>query len=302
MMRLQPKLFGACLLVAVGTVVGGRSHAAEPLAVNDIRGSAGERTTNFRPSPPAPRDIGAQHPLLSVLQYARKEQAYLRQNVHDFNCRLVKRERIDGILSDYHHVDMFVREEVRDGNRITSPLSIYLRFVGPSSVAGRRVLYIEGQNDGKMLVRNGGRHFDYVVAQIDPEGHAAMQESLVPITQTGLNRVLQHMVKILELHALADPSGENTQVERIEGAKINQRSCNVVRILHPSKQPGLEFHVANVFIDVELHVPMRVDFSDWPKRAGQTPPLLAEYTYTNLKLNPNLPNSTFDPARLRGNR
>ena len=71
---------------------------------------------------------------------------------------------------------------------MVQPLSIYLRFLAPANVAGRKVLYVAGQNDGKMLVRNGGRHFDYVLAKIEPWGEAAQKESLVPITETGFNR------------------------------------------------------------------------------------------------------------------
>jgi hypothetical protein len=290
-----PLIVGAFFTLVV------RQAGAEPLAAKSSSQPA-ERTANYRPVSPAPQVTSAHHPLLPVLQYARQEQAYLLQTVHDFTCRLVKRERIDGILQDYQHIDMLVREEVRESDRVVRPLCIFLRFVGPASVAGRRVLYVEGQNDGKMLVRNGGRHFDYVVAQLDPNGRTAQQESLVPITETGLNRVLQHMIEILERHMQADPSGANTAVERLEGAKINKRPCSVVHIVHANRESGLEFHVANVFIDVELHVPVRVDFSDWPKRAGQTPPLLAEFTYTDLKLNVNLSDSAFDVARLRGNR
>jgi hypothetical protein len=303
-MLLLPRPGCLCLLTFLGFFIAGeRQVAAQTVAANDSALNKGApRTTNYRPSSPTPGTLLPGHPLTPVLQYARQEQAYLQQTVHDFTCRLAKRERIDGILQDYQYVDMRVREEIRDGDRLVRPLSIYLKFIGPASVAGRRVLFVEGQNDGKMLVRNGGRHFDYVVAQIDPDGRAAQAESLVPITQTGFNRVLRHMIEILERHAQADPSGENTKVERISGAKINHRPCNVVRILHPAKENGLEFHVANVFIDVELHLPVRVDFSDWPRRAGQPPPLLAEYTYSDLKLNVNLPDSAFDPAQLRGSR
>src|SRR5262249_39502047 len=160
--------------------------------------------------------------------------------------------RIDGILQDNQFIDMRVREEVRVGDRVERPMSIFLHFRGPKSLAGRKVLYTSGQNDGKMLVRNGGRHFNYVVAQIDPEGRTAQQESLVPITESGFNRALAQMIGVLERHVQTDPSGENTQVEQLSGAKLNKRPCTVIHIVHPRKQAGLQFHVANVFVDDEL--------------------------------------------------
>ncbi len=259
------------------------------------------RTSN-RPPAPDLSAVVAGHPLLGVIDYARKERQYLRRTLRDFTCRLIKRERIDSFLQDYQYIDMWVREEVRDGPRVVVPLSIYMQFLAPRKIAGRRVLYVDGRNDGKMLVRNGGRHFDYVVVDIDPYGETAMDESSVPITQIGLNQILVQMIAVLERHMASDPSGANTEVRQIKGAKLNDRPASVIRITHATKQPGLEFHIANVFVDRELHVPVRVDYSDWPTRPGQPPPLIAEYTYTNLKVNVGLTDAAFSPRRLRSGK
>lgn len=277
--------------------------AAEPVRAKGTGATVDQQlTSRSRPETAPLANNPAEHPLHSVIEYARGEQDYLRQTLRDFSCRLVKRERIEGFLQDYQYINMWVREEARQGDPVVRPMSIYLEFLGPQKVAGRRVLFIEGENDGKMMVRNGGKHFDYVTVNIEPDGESAREESLVPITQSGFNRILAQMIDVLERHRRADPSGANTQVKRIVGAKINKRPSSVIRIVHPRKQPGLEFHEANVFVDDELRVPVRVDFSLWPTRANQKPPLAAEYTYTELKLNPNLPDSTFSPARLKSSR
>ncbi len=241
-----------------------------------------------------------QHPLDGVLAFARERQVFLDETVRDFTCRLIKRERIDGFLQDYQYIDMRVRESVRRDEKLHSPLSISLSFVAPPSVAGRRVIFVEGQNDGKMLVRNGGKHFDYVVVRVDPNSDVARDESLVPITESGFKNILGHMIKVLEQHSKIDPTGENTHVRTIKGAKVDKRLCTVTRIEHPTKESGLQFHQASVFIDDELGVPVRVEFSDWPRREGQPAPLLAEYTYTDLKLNVQLPDSEFRAANLKG--
>ena len=107
------------------------------------------------------------------------------------------------------------------------------------------------------------------------------------------------MIHVLKLHTRTDPA-EILRVHRIAGAKLNHRSCTVIRVVHPAKQDGLQFHEANVFVDDQLHVPVRVDFSDWPARyRDPSPRLIAEYTYTNLQLNVDLADIAFDPARLR---
>ena len=289
-------LLGA--LVASQHVIAAEQPAAKDLAaVNEPA-----RVTTLRPAAASRSAITATHPLAPILEYARAEQLRLSETLRDFTCRLVKRERIDGILQDHQFIDMRVREEVRQGDRVVRPMSIYLQFLGPASVAGRKVLYVAGQNEGKMLVRNGGKHFDYVVAKIDPRGESARKESLVPITESGFNRVLAQMIEILERHARLDPGGDNTKVQRIAGTKLNGRPCTVIRIVHPTKQEGMAFHLANVFIDDELRVPLRVDSADWPHRPNAPGAVLSEYTYTNLKLNVNLGDAEFSSSLVRGNR
>jgi hypothetical protein len=256
--------------------------------------STTSRVSHYRPDAAATKQ-----PLTAVIDYARREQQYMNRTVRDFTCRLVKRERINGVLQEMHFVDMEVREAQSDGGQLVQPLSIYLHFLAPKNVVDRRIIFVEGANQGKILVRNGGKHFDYVVAEIDPQSDAARDETLVPVTDIGFNRLLGKMIEVLQKHQQIDVSGSNSHTERISGAKINNRTCTVIRITHPRPMNGLEFHVANVFVDDDLHAPVRVDYSDFPKTAGGKAPLIAEYTYTNLQLNVDLPNSEFSPARLR---
>lgn len=239
------------------------------------------------------------HPLDWVIKYAREEQAWLRQSVRDFTCRLVKRERINDELQDFQYIDMRVREEVSSDGRVVQPLSVFLEFIGPAEKAGRRVLFVGGRHDNRMLIRKGGKRFAYVVIDLDPNGESARQESVVPITQVGFPQMLGRTLLILERDMLLDPSGTNTKTEHIANATINGRKCDVVRVEHPQRREGLEFHRADVFIDNALQVPVRTDIYDWPKQSGEPLPVLAEYTYTDLKLNVGLDDAAFDQAALR---
>jgi hypothetical protein len=258
-------------------------------------------SANYRSDSTARRAISAKHPLAPVLKYARDEQAYLKSAVQDFSCRLVKRERIDGRLQKYQYIDMEVREGQSQDGKVVQPLSVYLSFAGPPVVAGRKVLYVEGQHEGKMLVRKGGPRLSSAVLKLDPKGGNALSESLLPITEAGFTPMLGQLVAVLEMHAAADPTGANTQVEWFSHAKIEERPCDAVRIVHAKEQPGLAFYMANVFVDTELNVPVRIAAYGWPEKTGDQPPVLAEYTYTDLRLNVNLDDGAFDPERLKTN-
>lgn len=289
-------------IAAALVMLGLSASRAQPPDAAGHQVSSSPHVSQLRPSPEEPAATISRHPLEAVIQYARREQNYLKQSVNDFTCRLVKRELIGGFLQDMQYIDMQVREELVADGRLVRPLSIYMHFLGPKLVAGRRVIYVKGQNEGKMLVRNGGRHFDYVIVRLDPDGENAREETLVPITQIGFTQLLSQMIAVLERHQKADPTGGNSLTERIAGAKIENRPCTVIRVTHPQPAKGLEFHVANVFVDNELHAPIRVDYSGWPKYPRGPAPLIAEYTYTDLKLNVNLPDAAFGRSRLRSQR
>ncbi len=246
--------------------------------------------------------VVADHPLSAALDDLRKELDFLRREVHDFTCRVVKRERINGLLQEYQYIDMWVREETRDQGVVVSPLAVYMEFRGPSDFAGRRALFVEGQNDGKVLVRKGGDRFAYVVTEISPDGPSARTESLLPITQSGFSPMLAALIEVLEQHAAADPSGQNTKVERIAGAKLNDRACDVIKVTHPQRQDNLSFHAISIFIDTELRVPVRIAKLDWPAEPEEAPPVIAEYNYTKLKINVGLSEEMFDARLLKAKR
>jgi hypothetical protein len=291
----------AVLLTLSGTVSGLRGvHAQQAGAVATTPASATSATPveAFRPAVTGPRPV-ADHPLSRVLKFAHEERAYLQQTVRDFTCRVTKRERIDGELQDHYFIDMRVREQTSTGGQETQPLSVFLEFLGPSHIEGRRALYVAGQNDNKLLVRKGGRRFGYVVMGVDPFGESVKRESLMPINEIGFSHLLDRTIRTLQQDVVADPSGDNTIVEHITTATINGRPCQMLRITHPQRRDGLQFYSASMSIDSELHVPVRFDVYDWPETPGQEPPLTAEFTYTNVTLNPNLDDATFAPAILR---
>jgi hypothetical protein len=273
-----------------------QSESRKPRTANF--GSSAAVSPSTVPRAVTPPLIPATHPLARVLKFAREEQSYLRRAVRDSTCRLVKRERIEGTLQDYQYIDMRVVEEISQGETVVSPLKVSLAYLAPADVAGRKVVYVGGENDGKLLVRNGGRRFRNAIVKIDPFGEVARSESLIPITEIGFGRMLDRMIDLLAAHAEADPIATNTEVQFFKHAKIDDRPCDGIRITHPVRHKGLHFHLANVYVDTELHVPVRIDVCDWPENAGGEPSLLAEYTYTNLQLNVGLSPELFERSAL----
>jgi hypothetical protein len=156
-----------------------------------------------------------------------------------------------------------------------------LKVLAPKRIAGREVLYVEGENDGKALVRKGGRRASYVTLHLEPTGRMAMRDNLYPVTAFGMENLL---VRLLEVAQDDLAHGECT-VKTIRGAKIDGRGCTAYEVTHPIRRDYFRFHMARVFIDDELNLPVRFAAYMWPEAAGEPPLLNEEFTFRKLQLN-----------------
>jgi len=225
-----------------------------------------------------------QHPLHKPLQLAREVRDHIRHNVRDYSCVLVKRERVQGRLRKHEYIFAKVRHE-QPGQSTPIPFGVYLKFLGPSSVEGREVLFVHGENDNQLIVRNGGKRFAYVVVPLDPLGETAMQGNRYPITEIGFLRLADRLIELAEHNIEADGELRDCQVQLYENSRIDDRPCRCMEVKYPLRREGLQFHLARVFIDTELQVPVRYEAYEWPEETGAEPPLMEEYTYTRLQLN-----------------
>ncbi|MCC9657331.1 DUF1571 domain-containing protein [Rhodopirellula halodulae] len=244
--------------------------------------------------------IAKEHPLGWALAFAHSHAEYIEANIRDYTCKLIKRERIDGELQSPQMMEVAVRCEQTGESGEAMPLSVFLRYHAPRSVRDRRVLFIDGENDGKAWVRKGGGFMKSLVVSIDPNSRQAKEQSNYPITHIGFDKIIQRLIELIELDMERDPSGDRTEVTYYRNAKVMGRPATHIEIVHPSKDGGFDFHRANAYIDDELHVPIRLEVYDWPATDDDTSELMEEYTYADLKLNVDLVDGSFAESRLKG--
>ena len=149
------------------------------------------------------------HPLDPALEMARKSLDHIEQNVRDYTCIIVKRERIDGEMQDYQFMAVKARMAQGEGQQRV-PFAVHITYAKPAKVAGRAVEYIEGENDDKMLVRlrKGGFTF-----RINLDSPRALEESTIPITDLSFDKMLSDAVAHLQSIMKADPQGQNTEAD-----------------------------------------------------------------------------------------
>ncbi len=242
----------------------------------------------------------AEHPLAETVRYATSLSAYIRANVRDYACRLVKRERINGKLQAHQFAHMKVRCEQSYEDGSAQPLSVFMQFVAPKTIKDRRVLYVANQNDGQVLVRKGGSLMKHIKLKVDPFGPQSLSESRKPITDIGLDKILDQVAQQAKTDIDRDPTAANTQVSYIRNEVVNNRPCSQIRIVHPQPGNGLESHITSLYLDDELQVPVRFVVSGWPDREGDEPPVNEEYNYIDLRLNVGLTDADFSEQLLDG--
>ena len=228
------------------------------------------------------------HPLDPALTMARKGLEYSTNQVRDYTATLVKRERVEGELQPYEYIFLKVRNP-----KPQVPFSVYMYFLKPVEAKGREVIYVAGKNENKMLVHEGGGGIKGALPnlELDPSGFLAMKGQRYPVTEVGVENLMRQLVQ----RGNRDRAAGTCKVQFRKGAKINGRVCTLLQVTHPEKRAPYDFHIAQIFVDDELGMPIRYAAYDWPESRDARPELIEEYTYLNLKINAGLKEIDFDP-------
>ncbi|MEN6407307.1 MAG: DUF1571 domain-containing protein [Thermoguttaceae bacterium] len=228
----------------------------------------------------APGQAG-EHPLMPVLRWAYSGIGNV-EKIQDYSATVAKRERIAGKVGEYEYMFVKLRQH---------PFSVYMYFLGPPAIKGQEVLYVEGQNDNNMWAHTVGvKNTLFGTVSIKPDGPVAMRGQRYPLTELGILNLTRRLVEVGE----QDVNFGECDVKFYEGAKINNRVCTCIEVVHPVPRRNFRYHLARIFVDKELNLPIRYESYDWPKEKGGAPELLEEYTYLNLKLNNGFTNADFD--------
>jgi hypothetical protein len=237
---------------------------------------------------PNPVGNAKEHPLDPALKIARDCLKYVHEKVYDYECILIKRERVGNTLNDQEWMFAKVRNRKVDEK---IPLSVYLRFLKPESVKGQECLWVEGKNNGKLIGHQGGRLGGLTPSiWLDPVGPIAMRGNRYPITEMGVENLV---MKLIEKGERDRKQGE-CEVKFYEDAKINKRPCLLIEVKHPVQRDYFDFHIAQIYLDKELNVPVRYAAYTWPEAEGGEPLLLEEYTYVNVKVNVGFTDADFN--------
>lgn len=231
-----------------------------------------------------------EHPLDPALKIANEGRDRIRREIKDYSATLIKRERIDDTLHDYEFMSIKVRNRKLDDKKLTVPFAVYLKFQKPKAIEGREVIWVEGKNNGKLVAHEGG-YKNVLTVRLDPRGTIAMIGQRYPITEIGVENLVNRLIEKGE----RDRKRDECEVQFYPQAKVGDRPCTLIEVRHPHRRAHFDFSLAQVFIDQELGIPIRYAAYQWPESAGKEPLLEEEYTYQDIKLNVGLTERDFDP-------
>ena len=225
-----------------------------------------------------------EHPLVPVIRWAERERPGIVA-IKDYTAIMQKQENIGGEVQEAQVMEVKIRHE---------PFSVYLKFRYPQKMNGQQAIYVRGQNDNKLIGHGTGLEKKFGTQKLDPEGWIAMRGNKYPITEIG---ILNLTDKLLDVGYKDSKFGE-CEVTYTEGVKIGKddsaRECTMIQVIHPVPRQNFIFHVARIYVDKALNLPIRYESYDWPRKEGETPKLIEAYTYLNLQLNVGLTDADFD--------
>lgn len=230
----------------------------------------------------APGAQAPANPLQSAIDWAQMSLAVCNQ-IRDYTFTFVKREQINGKLTDYEAMTMKIRQQ---------PFSVYIYTLGPKQPKGQEVIYVEGQNNNKVVVHvTGFRHKLIGMLSLDPNAPELLEGNRYGPTSAGMKNMLTTLLAAYH----ESMKGGECGVRIIPGAKVDNRNCTCVEVTSLQQLPNHPFQMSRMFYDDETRLPIRFELYGWPTQAGGQPPLVEEYTYRDVRVNVGLTNADFDP-------
>lgn len=203
------------------------------------------------------------------------------QNVRDYECRLVKRERVNGTLLPERVMRMKVRNK---------PFSVYMRGESPVADKGMEICYVEGRNQGMMRVHPAGIQGTLGFWSVDPHDPRAFEKNRHCITEAGLAHLLESTARYWEMERRV-----NKTLVHITDEELGGHACTRIETIHPNRNAGSFYGFRCVlWLDKATHLPIGAETYDWPRRGGtEGGDLLESYRFLDLRCNIGLSDDTF---------
>ena len=222
-------------------------------------------------------EAGSSHVLMPVFKLALAGLEAVAK-IKDYEALFIRKELVDGAIVS-SQITIKLRQE---------PFSVYLKFIEPN--AGREVIYVEGKNDGKLLVHETGIASLAGTLSLDPKGSLAMSGNRYPITMIGLKTMTETVID----KWLAVKNEKDLKVNVYPNATVGDLSCKVAESVLAKPVEGIPQQTCRLYFEKATGYPVRVQSLAFPAKAGEKAETVEDYFYSKLKANVGMTDTDFD--------
>ena len=218
-----------------------------------------------------------EHPLTPALG-AAKQCLRLAKAMSGYECLFSKKEVVDDDM-----IAQTMKLKIRH-----NPFSVYMLFREPR--AGREVIFVDGQNENKLLVHETGLAALIGTLKLSPDDPKVLAENRYPITRAGVANMVAAVIAIWE----SETKYGEVDVKYFEDAKVGDYTCRVIESTHPHPRRQFQFQMTRLWIDQKSGLAVRVQQFGFPKKKDGKPPVIEDYTFTAIQPDIRLSDRDFD--------
>jgi hypothetical protein len=249
-------------------------------------------------SPPSPAEIAhdrAQSRMALLMNMLLLEKGHRKlSSVSSYTSTFFKQEQVGGAMGGGQVMQVKIRHE---------PFSVYMKWLVGDK--GRELLYVDGQHDGKMLVKVGGIKGRLLpCVKLDPDGAMAMREARHPVTDIGLLNLSRKIIQYRQHEAENDYADIRCQM--IDSEEIDGRPCYCFVLHYQNPETSETYRKSVQYIDKELWLPICIKNYAWPADESETDPvkldeatIIEHYGYSNIQMDTQLADADFDRKNRR---
>jgi hypothetical protein len=235
-----------------------------------------------RPVPEQARPPGHALPDADPFVFLEKCLERYDREVLGYNAILWKQERIDGRLQNPELVKVHFRER---------PFSVFMRWLQGARNA-QCALFVEGQNDNKVLALPYGLLAHLGIFEKSPTGPEASQSSRYPISEFGLKKGTERVLKHWRM-ARAEGKLHVEYVGLFRVPAVGDRECYKIRRTRYARPEDNGVTELTLYIDRETWLQVGSVLH------GAEGELIAEYYFRDVRVNPDFAPNQFERSALK---
>lgn len=261
------------------------AHALSTRSSEAASDSQGEHTVGYR----GEVNASAANEVLRQKTKAMQEGLDLLSQVNTYTAKARKQEFVDGKLLEPQVILLKCRAK---------PFSVYGCWV--EGDVGREVIYVEGENDNKVIGHDGGWKSKIPALVLDPNCRLAMLDTRYPVTKGGIAGLAETM---LQVHLEDLQRGNVASCTCDADEQFEGRPCAKYTTIYKSQTDSPVYRKSVTFLDQEWKIPVHSTHFEWPQNDTSYQSeaeldentLIEDYSFSDISMGCSLSDNDFDP-------